>query len=65
LTAILDCYSASVDIEEVWYVVTEPSMRDYVKRIANGRPGVHVKLWRPGGARAAAEQSATAETADV
>jgi hypothetical protein len=65
LTTILDCYAASADVEEVWYVTVETSLRDYILRVANGRPGIHVKLWKPGGARAAGEQSGTSEARDA
>lgn len=46
VTAIMDAYAATLDIEEVWYVVIDDIVERYLRRLASGHEHVKVRKWR-------------------
>ncbi|WP_439498503.1 hypothetical protein [Bosea sp. (in: a-proteobacteria)] len=46
VTAIMDAYAATLDIEEVWYVVIDDVIDRYLRRLASGHEHIKVRKWR-------------------
>lgn len=65
LEAIFDRYAACADVDEAWYIVTDPAMRVFIKRVLGERSGIRVKLWKRGGAQTHADDAVTVELRDA
>ncbi|MGX5733041.1 hypothetical protein [Bosea thiooxidans] len=46
VTAIMDAHAANLDIEEVWYVVVDDRMLQFMRRLGEGYDHVRVSQWK-------------------
>jgi hypothetical protein len=53
LAEIIASHAANLELDEVWYVVTDEAMRGYVRRVAGENSHIKIVKWTPGGAAAA------------
>lgn len=55
LAEIIASHAVNLELDEVWYVVTDETMRGYVQRIAGDNRHIKIVKWTPRGAAAAKE----------
>ena len=53
LAEIIDSHAANLELDEVWYVVADETMRGYVRRIAGESSHIKIVKWTPSGTAAA------------
>lgn len=48
VAAIMDAHATNLDIEEVWYIVIDDTMKEFIRRLSEGYDHVKIRHWRRG-----------------